>query len=145
MHCGYTSLSCPTLPVESPVVTKSTQTEPLSGVSFYIGHDDIGAFPSELNHSSSKGASLVFSPVSSPCGFISDICEVHRDPDDHSYPRHRTNSFLRAVKDGNPKLIDATESNENTAQGTCHEEKTKDIKLQSYTLENIEESTNSEE
>lgn len=113
MHCGYTSQSCPTLPIESPVVTKSTQTEPMSGVTFYMRTGTNGVFSATSSNSLSKG-NVFFSPPSTPCEticeplVITDVCEVHHEPDDHSFPRHRTNSFLSAVKDGNPKLIDAT-------------------------------------
>ncbi|GFT67752.1 lymphoid-restricted membrane protein [Nephila pilipes] len=127
MHCGYTSLSCPTLPIDYPVVTKSTQTEPLSDVSFFIDHTDTSrVLSAESTHSINKG---LFSPPITPCGTIpetfllSDVCEIHREPEDHSYPRHRTNSFLSAVKEGNPKLIDAEFENEaekkQTHNGMC--------------------------
>lgn len=113
MHCGYTSQSCPTLPIESPVVTKSTQTEPMSGVTFYMRTGTNGVFSATSSNSLSKG-NVFFSPPSTPCETIceplvlTDVCEVHHEPDDHSFPRHRTNSFLSAVKEGNPLLIDAT-------------------------------------
>ncbi|XP_042897265.1 uncharacterized protein [Parasteatoda tepidariorum] len=106
MHCGYTSISCPTLPIDSPVVTKSTQTEPVSGV--FI--DQAQSEQNILINSITKRTS---SPPSTPCGtvsetfLLSDICEIHKEPEDHSFPRHRTNSFLAAVKDGNPKLVNA--------------------------------------
>lgn len=113
MHCGYTSQSCPTLPIESSVITKSTQTEPMSGVAFYMRTGGNGIFSATSSNSLSKG-NVFFSPPSTPCETIceplvlTDVCEVHQEPDSHSFPRHRTNSFLSAVKDGNPKLIDAT-------------------------------------
>ncbi|XP_054721376.1 uncharacterized protein LOC129231153 [Uloborus diversus] len=111
MHCGYISVSCPILPVESPVATKATQTETAFGVSFYLGRTSAGGFSSD---SLNKDASVFYSSTSSPCDsnpktlLLSEVCDIHRDPDPHSYPRQRTNSFLAAVKDGNPKLIDAT-------------------------------------
>ncbi|CAL1269774.1 unnamed protein product [Larinioides sclopetarius] len=116
MHCGYTSLSCPTLPIDYPAVTKSTQTEPLSGATFFIDHTDTDrVLSAQSTNSLNKG---IFSPPVTPCGtipetfLITDICEIHREPEDHTYPRHRTNSFLSAVKEGNPKLIDAQLENE---------------------------------
>ncbi|GFR05733.1 uncharacterized protein TNCT_728431 [Trichonephila clavata] len=116
MHCGYTSLSCPTLPIDYPVVTKSTQTDPLLGTSFFVDHTHSDrVLCAGSTHSINKG---LFSPPITPCGkipetfLLSDVCEIHREPEDHSYPRHRTNSFLSAVKEGNPKLIDAEFENE---------------------------------
>ncbi|PRD31906.1 UNVERIFIED_CONTAM: hypothetical protein NCL1_22069 [Trichonephila clavipes] len=116
LHCGYTSLSCPTLPIDYPVVTKSTQTDPVFGASFFID-----STPTERVLCAGSTYSInkaLFSPPITPCGkipetfLLSDVCEIHREPEDHSYPRHRTNSFLSAVKEGNPKLIDAEFENE---------------------------------